>query len=66
MILVNLLNFFKFILNFIINSLCLYNFKSINLEILYKSHNYLIVNKPEDVFINNHNKEVSVFTNCKI
>jgi len=28
-------------------------------EILFKSENYIIVNKPKDVFINNHNKEVS-------
>lgn len=32
----------------------------IDVEIVYKSNDYIIVNKPEDVFVNNHNKEVSV------
>lgn len=31
----------------------------IDVEIVYKSNDFIIVNKPEDVFTNNHNKAVS-------
>lgn len=56
--------FFKSLLNIILNNIGLYYLNNIDVEILYKSHDYLIVNKPEDVFINNHNKKVSVLSIC--
>lgn len=54
-----MLDYFKSLLNFIIVNFCFRDPNDIDVEILFKSENYIIVNKPEDVFINNHNKEVS-------
>lgn len=52
--------FFKSVLTRIIGSLRLYgDSQNINVEILYLSNDYIIVNKPEDVFTNNHGKHVS-------
>lgn len=62
MMFVYILKKLKSILNVIFSNLGLYRLKNdIDVEIVYKSHDYLIVNKPEDVFINNHNKKVSVW-----
>lgn len=55
----NLIHFLKSVLNLIVSSLGFSNSNNIDVEILYKSNDYIIVNKPEDVFINNHDKEVS-------
>lgn len=55
----NVINFFKSIFNFIFTHRGLNNLCNIDVEILYKTDDYIIVNKPEDVFINNHHKEVS-------
>lgn len=38
----------------------------VDIEILYESSDYLIVNKPEDVYVNNHFKEVSQHFNSLI
>lgn len=58
----NLINLLKSILNLITNCLYFCNSNNIDVEILFKSEYYIVVNKPEDVFINNHNKKVSNFT----
>lgn len=59
MTLKNLIYFFKSVLNLIVSILGYSYSNDIDVEILYKSDDYIIVNKPEDVFINNHDKEVS-------
>jgi len=58
----SLINCLKFILKIIVSYLDFGNSNNIDVEILFKSDNYLIINKPEDVFINNHNKEVSNYS----
>lgn len=61
-----LIVFFKSVLDrldlVVRNHLGLCNSKKddVDVGIVYKSNDYIIVNKPEDVFVNNHNKEVSV------
>lgn len=56
-----LVNFVKSTLCLILRGLGLRNSSDeIIVDIVYKSDDYIIVNKPEDVFINNHNKEVSL------
>lgn len=59
---IRLIYYLKSVLIRIINQ-SLRTFKdreNIDIEVLYESVNFLIINKPEDVFINNHNKEVSI------
>lgn len=55
----NLIEFIKSVLNLIVSSLGYSNSNNIDVEVLYKSDDYIIVNKPEDVFINNNDKNVS-------
>lgn len=56
-----LIDFLKSVLCLLVKGLKLCNSKNdIDIEIVYKSNDYIIVNKPEDVFINNHDKEVSL------
>jgi len=45
--------------NLVVSWLGLRDSNNIDLEIVYKSNDFIIVNKPEDVFTNNHNKAVS-------
>lgn len=60
MTLEDLINCFKFLLSHIFDSLRLYgDLHNIDVEIMYLSNDYIIVNKPEDVFTNNHGKDVS-------
>ncbi|VVC25925.1 Pseudouridine synthase, catalytic domain,Pseudouridine synthase, RsuA/RluB/C/D/E/F [Cinara cedri] len=58
MIFEDLINFFKYVLDHILCSLKLCgDLNHIDVEILYLSKDYIIVNKPEDVFTNNHGKD---------
>lgn len=54
-----LVNVFKSLLNFIFANLGSRGPNDVDVEVLFKSDDYIIVNKPEDVFVNNHDKEVS-------
>jgi len=45
--------------NLVVTWLGLRSSNNIDVEILFKSNDFIIVNKPEDVFTNNHNKAVS-------
>jgi len=58
----SVINFLISILKLIVSYLDFGNPNNMDVEIVFKSDNYLIVNKPEDVFINNHNKEVSNYS----
>lgn len=56
-----LIHIFKSAFNLIVTSFGVCGqYDDIVVDVLYKSDDYLIVNKPEDVFVNNHGKQVSV------
>lgn len=56
----NVINFIKSIFHLIFTHFGICNTpNNIDVDILYMSNDYIIVNKPEDVFINNHHKKVS-------
>lgn len=55
----NIVGVFKYALSLIIASFGFNDSNNVDVDILYKTDNYIIVNKPEDVFVNNHDKQVS-------
>jgi len=48
------------LINLVVIRLGLCDSDNIDVEIVYKSNDFIIVNKPEDIFTNNHNKAVSI------
>lgn len=55
----NVVGFFRYALNLVITSFGFRDSNNVDVDILYKTDSYIIVNKPEDVFVNNHDKQVS-------
>lgn len=53
-----LINIFKSVLKLVVNGLGYSDSADTVVEVLFESDDFIIVNKPEDVFINNHNKQV--------
>ncbi|XP_060841685.1 RNA pseudouridylate synthase domain-containing protein 1-like isoform X2 [Rhopalosiphum padi] len=51
-----LINYFMTLINLVVTKLGLRDSDNIDVEIVYKSKDFIIVNKPEDIFTNNHNK----------
>lgn len=60
MVLKSLINYFMSLINLIVIRLGVIDSDNIDVEIVYKSNDFIIVNKPEDIFTNNHNKAVSI------
>lgn len=60
MTLESLVHCFMSLFNLVVTWIGLRGSNNINVEIVYKSNDFIIVNKPEDVFTNNHNKAVSI------
>lgn len=60
MTLESLFHCFMSLFNLVATWVGLRDSNNINVEIIYKSNDFIIVNKPEDVFTNNHNKTVSI------
>jgi hypothetical protein len=60
MIFERLINYFMTLFNLVITKFGLRDSDNIDIEIVYKSKDFIIVNKPEDIFTNNHNKAVSI------
>lgn len=60
MTLESLVHWFMSLFNLAATWVGLRDSNNINVEIIYKSNDFIIVNKPEDVFTNNHNKAVSI------
>eukprot|EP00102_Acyrthosiphon_pisum_P025608 XP_016662818.1 PREDICTED: RNA pseudouridylate synthase domain-containing protein 1 [Acyrthosiphon pisum] len=56
MTLESLVHCFMSLFNLVVTWIGLRGSNNINVEIVYKSNDFIIVNKPEDVFTNNHNK----------
>ncbi|XP_025206616.1 RNA pseudouridylate synthase domain-containing protein 1-like [Melanaphis sacchari] len=56
MIFEHLINYFMSLINLVVIRLGLRDSNNSDLEIVYKSNDFIIVNKPEDIFTNNHNK----------
>ncbi|XP_026813943.1 RNA pseudouridylate synthase domain-containing protein 1-like [Rhopalosiphum maidis] len=56
MIFERLINYFMTLINVVVTRLGLHYSDNIDVEIVYKSKDFIIVNKPEDIFTNNHNK----------
>lgn len=56
MVLKRLINYFMSLINLIVIRLGFVDSDNIDVEIVYKSNDFIIVNKPEDIFTNNHNK----------
>lgn len=62
MTLKSLVHCFMSLFNLVVTWIGLRGSNNFNVEIVYKSNDFIIVNKPEDVFTNNHNKAVSIIS----